>query len=56
MFLLGLILLVVGLCVGFAIPRYGPPYGNWGYGPGAILVIIGLVLIIWAALNGQAVL
>lgn len=52
MLILGIILLIVGAAVGYAVPHYGPAgYGGWGYGPGAILFVIGLVLILLAILG-----
>lgn len=50
MLVVGIILVVVGAAIGYAVPHYGPAYGNWGYGPGAILVAIGLILVIIAVL------
>lgn len=52
MLVLGIILIIVGICVGFFVPRYGPQgYGGWGYGPGALLVVIGAILVILALLG-----
>lgn len=52
MLILGIILIVIGVLVGYAVPRYGPQgYGNWGYGPGGLLVLIGIILVILAVLG-----
>lgn len=56
MLLIGIILVVVGVACGWAVPHYRAGYGAWGYGPGGILIVIGLVLIVWAILTGQVAL
>lgn len=51
MLVIGIVLILIGLLAGYALPHYGPAYGNWGYGPGAILVVIGIILVVLALLG-----
>lgn len=52
MLFIGIALIVIGLIVGWAVPHYRAGYGAYGYGPGGILVLIGVILVIWALFTG----